>query len=81
MFGQHYLGAGHLGAGNLGSYHRSFYFYQSITLINPNTISGVIVLTSRTHIKQEFILFMNPTSISEHSTFNITICRPSGVQS
>ena len=39
-------------------------FYQSITLINPNTIWEVIIFISTTHIKQEFILFMNPTSIS-----------------
>ena len=34
-------------------------FYESITLINPNTS-----LSSLEHIKQEFILFMNPFSIS-----------------
>jgi len=46
-----------------GRWHRkswqlSFQFlvYQGITLINPNTIWGVI--------KQEFVIFMTPTSIS-----------------
>ena len=38
--------------------------YQDITLINPNTIWGVIISIIRTHIKQEFVIFMTPTSIS-----------------
>jgi len=39
-------------------------FYQSVSLIQPNTILGIIIFISRTHIKPEFILSLNPTSIS-----------------
>jgi len=69
--------AGRLGPGfrprPFGPWHRkrwqlSFQLlvYQGITLINPNTIRGVIIFMSRTYmyIKQEFVIFMNPTSIS-----------------
>ena len=69
--------AGRLGPGfrpqPFGPWHRkrwqlSFQLlvYQGITLINPNTIRGVIIFISRTYmyIKQEFVIFMIPTSIS-----------------
>ena len=70
-FGQRRLSDGCLGAEPFGRqlwkpWQLSFQLliYQSITLVNPNTIWGVINFISRTHIKQEFIPFMNPTSIA-----------------
>jgi len=37
---------------------------QGIILINPNTRWGVIIFIRRTQIKQEFVIFMTPASIS-----------------
>ena len=49
--------------GNVGSYQSSSYFDQGITWINPNTIWGIMIFVIRTH-EQEFVICMNPTSIS-----------------